>query len=62
MLQQRLTIHSCPCAHFAPRSLTETAGEKLLVWSGLTAIALQLAGAYVALSLTLRLPTSAKSL
>ncbi|PRW58504.1 cell wall anchor [Chlorella sorokiniana] len=42
--------------------LTETAGEKLLVWSGLVAIALQLAGAYVALSLTLRLPTSAKSL
>lgn len=50
-----------PPLSFPPCSLAETAGEKLLVWSALTAIALQLAGAYVALSLTLRLPTSSKS-
>ena len=43
-------------------SVKETAGEQLLIWSGLTAIALQLAGAYVALSLALRLPSSSKNL
>lgn len=34
----------------------ETAGERLVVGSGLASILLQLAAAYVALSLTLRLP------
>lgn len=39
-----------------PGSVTETAGEKLMVWAGLAAIGLQAATAWVALSLSLRLP------